>query len=166
MLLVAQLVRVVLFTKQPLLEKAYMYLPFFFNGLLFSVQFFDFRYTILPRLIFFDCICHLKKSCEFNISRRLNVRCIKSKNILLCFIASSFWNSMLYLLQLRAIIYCSNNTSLLAILMHSLPISNGFFFLDEGRIHLSYSTSTNKYGSLICAKYKKYFLCLQQIEWE
>ena len=106
-----------------------MYLPFFFNVLLFSVQFFDFRYTILPRLIFFDCICHLKKSCEFNISRRLNVRCIKSKNILLCFIASSFWNSMLYLLQLRAIIYCSNNTSLLAILIHVTPISNGFIFL-------------------------------------
>ena len=92
--------------------------------------------------------------CKYNPSIRLNVCCIKSKNIRLRFIASSFRTSMSYLSLLRAIIYCSNNTSPIAILMHGLPISNGFFFLDEGHIHFSYSTSANHFGSLTCSKYK------------
>ena len=38
--------------------------------------------------------------------------------------------------------------------MYDLTISNGCVFLDEGRIHLSYSTSANQYGSLTWVKYK------------
>ena len=40
------------------------------------------------------------------------------------------------------------------------------FIKDEGQIRLSYSTYANHNGSLTCVKYKKPFLCLQQIEWE
>ena len=57
---------------------------------------------------------------------------------------------MLYFSDLRAILYCSNKSSCLAILMHGLPISNGLFFLDEGHIHFSYSTFEEQYGSLTC----------------
>ena len=103
---------------------------------------------------------------KYNPSRRLNVRCMKSNNIWLRFYASSFRTSMSYLSWLRAILYCSNNSSLFAILMHGTPLSNGLFFVDEGQIHFSYSTSANQYGSLTCVKYKKPLLCLQQIEWE
>ena len=67
--------------------------------------------------------------CIYNPSRRLNVYCMKSKNIWLRFIASSFKTSMSPLSRLRAIPYCSNNSSLPAILFHGLPISNEFIFL-------------------------------------
>ena len=67
-------------------------------------------------------------SCKYNLSRKLNVCYIKSKNIWLHLIASSFWTSMLYFSRLRAILYCSNNSSIPAIIIHGLPISNGFIF--------------------------------------
>ena len=67
-------------------------------------------------------IFHVKK----NPSRQLNVCCMKSKNIRLHFIASSFRTSMSYLYWLRAILYCSNSVSLIAILMNGLLISNRF----------------------------------------
>ena len=87
----------------------------------------------------------------------MNVRCMKSKNIWLRFIASSFRTSMSYVSQLRAIIYCSNNSLLFVILMHGTRISNELYFLDEGQINFSYSTSANHYGSLTCVKYKNFF---------
>ena len=101
-------------------------------------------------------------SCKYNASRRLNVCCMKSNHIWSHFIASSFQTSMSYLSWLRAILYCSNNSSLFAILMHGTPLSNGLFFVDEGQIHLSYYTSANQYGSLTCAKYKKLFSSLSR----
>ena len=66
--------------------------------------------------------------CKYNPSRQFNVRCIKSKNIWLHFIASSFRTSMSYFSRLRVIAYCLNNSSLIALLMHGTPISNGFIF--------------------------------------
>ena len=42
--------------------------------------------------------------------------------------------------RIRAIIYFSNNSSLLAIIMRGLPISNEFIFLDEVNIHFPYVT--------------------------
>ena len=134
-----------------------MYLPLFFSGLFFSVQFFNFCCTLLPRLIFYYHIYQKTFLCIYNPSRRLDVRCIKSNNIWLCFISSSFRTSVSYLYWLRSIIYCSNNTSLLSILIHGKRISNGFIFLDEIQKYLSYSTSKNQDGSLTCEKYKKIF---------
>ena len=125
------------------------------------VHFFNFCCALLPRLMFYYRIYQKTFSCKYNTSRRLNVRCMKSRNIRLRFIASSFWTSVSYLSQSRAIIYCSINSSLLAILINGTPISNGLIFLDEGNIHLSYSTPANHYGSLIWVKYQKLFLCLQ-----
>ena len=145
-----------------------MYLPFFSFRPFFSVQFL----TVLTALCFLDWSLMIvsiigKLSCKYNPSRILNVSCMKSKNIQLHFIASSFWTSMWYLSRLRAIIYFSNNSSLLEILMHGTPISNGLiFFKGEGHIRFSYFTSAKQYGSLTCVKYKKTFLCLQQLEWE
>ena len=106
-----------------------MYLPSFFSVLffLFSLSF----SSATCVLDWFSVIVYIKKlvSCKYNPSRRLNVRCMKSKNIQLRFIVSSFWTSMSYLSRLRAILYCSNNSSLLSIIIHGLPISNGFIFL-------------------------------------
>ena len=106
-----------------------MWLLYFCFYPFFSVYDFNFRYTLLPRLILYYCIYQRTFSCKYNPSRRLNVCSMKSKNIRLHFIASSFWSSISYLSCLRAIIYCSNNTSLLVIIMHGLPISNVFIFL-------------------------------------
>ena len=50
--------------------------------------------------------------CIYNPFRQLNSCCIKSKNIWLRFIASSFQTSMSYFSRLIAILYCSNNSSL------------------------------------------------------
>ena len=157
MLLVTRLVRVV----WRRLRCTFFY---FASGPFFSLQFFNLRCTMLPRLILFDVSVKRKISCKYNPSRRLNICYMKSNNIRLRFIASSFQTSMSCLSQLRAIIYFQNNTSLLSILMHGLPISNGFIFLDEGHVHLSYSTSANHYVSLTYVKYKQNFLYLQQIE--
>ena len=95
---------------------------YFVSGHFFSVQFFNFRCTLLYQLIFYDCIYQTIYSLKYDPSRRLNVRCMKSKNIWLRFIASQFRTSMSYLSQLRSILYCVNNTSLLAISMHGTPI--------------------------------------------
>ena len=70
-------------------------------------------------------------SIKIHISRkynRLKVCCMKSKNIWLRFIASSFSTSMSYFSRFKAILYCSNNSSIFAILMHGTQLSNGFFF--------------------------------------
>ena len=93
-------------------------------------------------------------SCKYNLPRRLNIRFIRSKNIMLYFIASSFRTSVSYLSPLRAILYCSNNSSLFAILMHGTRISNRLNILYKVQIYLSYSTSANHYGSLTFVKYK------------
>ena len=37
-----------------------------------------------------------------------------------------------------------------------------YFLIDEGHIHLSYSTSVNQYGSLTCEKYKKRFFAFSR----
>ena len=101
---------------------------FLFSGLFFFVQFFNFRYTLLLQ---YYIISYIKRhiSRKYNPYRRLNYHCIKSKNIWLRFIPSSFRTSMLYLSQLKSILYCSNSSSLFAILMHGTWISNGFFFI-------------------------------------
>ena len=65
----------------------------------------------------------------YHPSRRLNIRSIKSKYVLLRFIALSYLTSTSYLYQLRAILYYWKNTSLFAISMHVLLISNVFIFL-------------------------------------
>ena len=133
-----------------------MYPPLFCFWTFLSVQF-----SISAAICFFNwsfMIVSIKIhiSCKYSPYRRLNVHCMKSKNIRLQFIASSFRNLMLYFSRLRSIIYCSNNSSLFEILMHGTRISNGFvFFKDEGQIHFSYSTSSNQYGYLTCVKYKK-----------
>ena len=129
----------------------FCFYPFFLSSLSTSAA--------ICFLNWFSMILSIKRlfSCKYNPSRRLNVRCIKSKNIWFRFIASSFWTSMSYLSRLRAILYCSNKSSLLAIIINSLPISNGLIFLDEGHINVSYSTLANHYGSLTCVKYKKPF---------
>ena len=147
------------------LEKAWMYRPYFFS---FFFLLTHSTYATICFLNWFPMIVSIKKrfSCKYNPSRRFNVRFLKSNNIQLCFIKSSFWNSMSYLSRLRAIIYCSKNSSLLAIIMHSLLISNGLLFLGEGPIHFSYSTFANQYGSLICVKYTKNISYLQHIKLE
>ena len=139
-----------------------MYLPFFFFWPFFLCFQFPLHYASLIDLIF--CIYKKTFSYKYNTSRLLNVCCVKSNNNRLRFIESSFRTSMSYLSRLRAILYCSNNSALIVILIHGLPISNGFyryqmdsFFKDEGHIHISYSTSANQYGYLTCVKYKKLF---------
>ena len=97
-----------------------MYLPFFCFWTFLSDQFLNFRCTLMPRLIIHDRTYQNTFSRKYNPSRRLKFCFIKSKNIRLRFIASSFRTSMSYFHRLRAIIYCSNNTSLPAILMHGL----------------------------------------------
>ena len=140
-----------------------MYLPYFCFCPFFLFGILTFAESCL--LDWFSIIVSIKIlfSCKYNPSGRLNVCCMKSKNIWLRFIALSFWTSMSYLSRFRAILYCLNNSYLLAIIMHGLPISNWFFFLNEGRIHFYYSTFANQYESLTCVKYKKKSLCLQQI---
>ena len=111
------------FSGFPFWKKAWMYLPFLFLYLFFYVQSFNYRWTLLPQLIFLIVCIKIKTS-----SRQLNVSRMKSKNIRLLFIASSYRTSMSYLSRLRTILYCSNNCSLFEILIHGLPISNGFIF--------------------------------------
>ena len=91
-----------------------MYLPFFVSFLfpLFSISIFSALYF----LNWYYLILSIKRhfACIYNPSRILNVRCMKSKDIRLRFIASSSRTSMSYLSQLRAILYFSNNTSIFA----------------------------------------------------
>ena len=124
----------------------------FVSVLFLSVQYFNFCCALLPQLIFFIVFIKGYFSSIYNSSIQLNICYMKSNNIRLRFIATSSRTSMSYFSRLRAILYFSNNTSLYAILMQGLLISNGFIFLDEGHINLSYSTSLNQYGSLICVK--------------
>ena len=105
-----------------------MCLLYFCFLIFFSIYYFNFRCNLLPQLILYFCIYQETFSCKYNPSRRLNIYWMKSKNIWLHLIASSFWSSMSYLSHLRPIIYCSNSTSLLVIIMHGLPISNVFVF--------------------------------------
>ena len=154
--LVAWLVWVVLFTKQPFSRRLWCtFLVFFLSS--FSVQSFNFPCTPLLQLISFIAYFKIKLLSIYNSSRRLNVCCMKSKNIRLRFIASSSRTSISHLSRLKAILYCSNNTLLFVISMHGLPISNRYFCLDEGHIHFSYSTLAFQYGSLIFVKYKNLF---------
>ena len=127
-----------------------MYLPFFL--LYISVWYFTFFCTLLPYLILFCCINQKTFFIHIYPSIQLNICCMKSRNIRLCFIASSSRTLMSYLSHLRAILYFSNNTSLFAILLQSLLILNGSFFFDESQIYLSYSTSAYHYRSLTCVK--------------
>ena len=99
---------------------------------LFFCSFFLFGLSTSAALCFLDrffIIVSIKRlfSCKYNLSIQLNVCCVKSKNIRLRFIVSSLWTSISYLFRLRDILYCSNNSSLISIIMHGLPISNGFF---------------------------------------
>ena len=87
----------------------------FFVSVLFSL----FSISTSSALCFLNwsfLIASIKRhvSSIYNPSRILNVRCTKSKNIRLRFIASSSRTSMPYLSLLRSIIYCSNNSSLFA----------------------------------------------------
>ena len=134
-----------------------MYLPLFcfwpFSLFSFSISaalcFLNWYFMIVSIKI------HLSR--KYNPSRQLNVCCMKSKNIRLLFIASSFRTSMSDLSRLRAILYGPNNSSLFAILMHGTHISNALIFKDEGQIHFSYSISANQYVPLTCEKYKNIF---------
>ena len=133
--LVAQLFRVLLFTKH-IFSREGLDTPYFISFLDFFPLF---RSSISDALCFLNwyfMIISIKRhpSCKYNPSRRLNISSMKSNNIWLRFIASSFRIWMSYLSQLRAILYCSNNSSLFSILIHGKLISNRFlYFKDEGK---------------------------------
>ena len=93
----------------------------FFSLFSFSI------YAALFFLVWYFVITSIKRhiSCKYNPYSWLNICCMKSKNVWLRFIVSSFRTSMSYLSQLRAILYCSNNTSLFAVLFHGKRIPNG-----------------------------------------
>ena len=143
-----------------------MWLPFF---CLWNSSLFSFSISDAPCFLnWYFMVASIKRhsSRKYNPYRRLNFCCMKSRNIRLNFIASSFRTSMSYFYQLRSILYCSKNSSLFAILMHGLWIPKGFVFLDEGKIHFSCSTSAKQYRSLTFVRYQKIYICLQQLEWE
>ena len=97
------------------------------------VPFFLFSTSITTELCFlnwFSTIVSIKRisSCQYNASRQLNVCWMKSKNIWLLFIVSSLWTSMSYFSLLRDILYYSNNSSLLAIIIHGLKFQMDSIF--------------------------------------
>ena len=69
----------------------YIFLSFF-N----SIQFFNFGFTLIPRLIFYDCIYQNTFSWKYIPSKRLNCCFMKLKCICSRFIVSSFWTSISY----------------------------------------------------------------------
>ena len=128
-LLVARLVRVVLFTKQPFLGEGLDLPSFFCFCTFFLCSLFQIPLRSASSIDIFLLYLSKKFPSIYNPSRQLNVCCVKSKNIWLRFIASSSRTSLSYFYLLISILYFSNNSSLFAILMHGLMISNGFIFL-------------------------------------
>ena len=91
---------------------------------------------------------------------------MESKNIRLNFIALSFWTSLSYFSQLRAILYCSNISSFFDIFMHGSWIPNEFiFFRRKSNIFVLLHFRIPVWILNMC-KMQKTSLCLQNLKWQ
>ena len=80
---------------------------------------------------------------------------MKSENSRLHFIASSFWISISYFSQFRAIVYCSNISWFFAILMHGSCIPNWLIIIKwMSNIFILLHFCKN-YESITCVQCKK-----------